>query len=241
MRILIYADEGVSSFSLQETLNTFRELSPHVKTVGYQKIIEEEWEKETDLLIIPGGRDIPYDRRLKGKGTDKIRAFVENGGKFIGICAGAYFGSSEVIFEKETPLEVHESRDLKFFPGSAIGTLYLPRKFKYDSEEGVHASELCFNGDSLHLYYNGGCTFYQAETYPSVTVLATYQDAGNQPAVIHCKVGKGSVILSGVHFEVSPTPLKKEGCTKGIIEKLEASNAKRKSFISFLINKIHSP
>jgi biotin--protein ligase len=235
MKIHVYADEGVSSFSLQETLSTFRKVSPHVHPIGYQKLIESDWEKETDLLIIPGGRDIPYDRRLKGKGTAKIRAFVESGGSFLGICAGAYFASNEVIFEKDTPLEVHESRDLKFFPGSAIGTLYLPRRFAYDSEKGSHASEITLGDESCHLYYNGGCTFYQAEKFSSVTILARYQDAGNQPAIIHCKVGKGSVILSGVHFEVSPEPLKKEGCKEEVVQKLEASDEIRKKLIFSLI------
>lgn len=235
MKILVYNDEGVSAFSLAETLKTFRALSEDVEVVNHRTLIEEEWEKETKLLVIPGGRDIPYDRNLRGKGTEKIRRFVEEGGSYLGICAGAYFGCSEVIFEKGKPLEVHEKRDLKFFPGAAVGTLY-GAPFCYVSKKGLYPSEISFEGKTLYLYYNGGCTFKNATSHPSVKVLAEYQDADHQSAIIHCKVGKGNVILSGVHFEVCPKALKQEGGDPMIADKLATSDSHRKALISTLLS-----
>jgi len=72
MTILIYADEGVSTFSLQETLATFRKLLPHasVKPITYELVSAGGWEENAILFIVPGGRDIPYDRHLKGKGVE---------------------------------------------------------------------------------------------------------------------------------------------------------------------------
>ncbi|WP_316358604.1 BPL-N domain-containing protein [Candidatus Neptunichlamydia sp. REUL1] len=236
MKVLIYADEGVSSFSLQETLKTFRMRYANVETIDHKILCNSDWEKETSLLIIPGGRDIPYDRKLKGKGTAKIRKFVEEGGSFLGICAGAYFASAEVIFEKGTPIEVHEKRELSFFPGAAVGALYPHSPFVYESEKGSHASSVTFKEDELSLYYNGGCTFKDAEKYPGITILARFHDAGDQPAIIHCKVGKGSTILSGVHFEVSPKNLKKEGCEQQMIDQLKISDQKRDRLIAFLMS-----
>ncbi|MBF5059561.1 BPL-N domain-containing protein [Candidatus Neptunochlamydia vexilliferae] len=195
--ILVYADEGVGPRSLKETCHLF----PSVKRVKHKTLIETDWEKETKLLIFPGGRDIPYDRALKGKGTAKIRRFVEEGGAYLGICAGAYFGAGEVIFEKGTALEVHEERDLAFFPGSAVGTIYPDRSFSYDSEAGARTAKVSFEGEIFDVYYNGGCTFHHTEQYPNTTVLARYANADDQPAVIHCKVGKGNILLSGVHIE----------------------------------------
>lgn len=238
MKVLIYADEGVSPFSLQETLNTFREFFSQVELVNHQVLNDAAWEQETSLLIIPGGRDIPYDRLLKGKGTAKIRKFVENGGSFLGLCAGAYFGAAEVIFEKGSALEVHEMRDLKFFPGAAVGTLYSHSPFKYESEEGTHPSQITFQENELHLYYNGGCAFKDADKYPEVSILARYKDAENQAAIIHSKIGKGNVILSGVHFEVDPTSLKKEKYHPMTIEKLIHSDLKRKELVTSIINKL---
>ncbi|QVL57326.1 MAG: hypothetical protein KFB93_08075 [Simkaniaceae bacterium] len=236
MKILVYGDEGVSAFSLSETLKIFRDISADVEVVDHRFLNEKEWEKETKLLVFPGGRDIPYDRNLKGKGTAKIRKFVEEGGSFLGICAGAYFGADEVIFEKGTPIEVHEKRELKFFPGAAVGTLYPRASFSYESEAGTHPSEISFEGKPLHLYYNGGCTFKEANKYPGIKVLAHYLDAKDQPAIIHCKIGKGNVILSGVHFEVSPKPLKEKGCILMTFEKLKKSDGERKNLVSVILS-----
>ncbi len=199
--ILVYADEGVGPRSLKETCALF----PAVKKVDHETLIETDWEKEAKLLIFPGGRDIPYDRALKGKGTTKIKRFVEGGGGFLGICAGAYFGSQEVIFEKGTDLEVHETRDLAFFLGSAVGTIYSDRPFSYETEAGAHTAQVSFEGKIFDVYYNGGCTFKNADLYPNTTILARYADADDQPAIIHCKVGEGNVLLSGVHIETEET------------------------------------
>ncbi len=240
MKILIYAGEGVSSFSLEECLKTFRPISNQVEAIDDHYLKEKDWEKETKLLVFPGGRDIPYDRSLKGKGTQKIRKYVEKGGSFLGICAGAYFGCAEVIFEKGTPLEVHEKRDLCFFPGAAIGTLYPHVQFSYEDNSGFHPSEVAFNGKSVRLYYNGGCTFENVEKYSGVTILAHYIDASDKPTIIHCKVGKGTVILSGVHIEVNPTSLKKEGCDPFLVEKLKNSNDLRITLLNSILNKLLS-
>ncbi len=236
MRILVYGGEGVSTFSLSETLKTLREISDNVEVVDHLFLNEKEWEKDTKLIVFPGGRDIPYDRNLKGKGTTKIRNFVEEGGSYLGICAGAYFGAHEVAFEKGTALEVHENRDLNFFPGTAFGTLYPHANFSYESEAGTHPSEISYKNQSLYLYYNGGCAFKDAQKFPNVKILASFRDAQDQPAIIHCTVGKGNVILSGVHFEVSPTPLKEKGCSPITFEKIKKSDESRKSLINAILS-----
>ena len=41
-----------------------------------------------------------------------IKKFVGQCGSYFGICAGVYFASGRVVFEKETDLEVDEERDL---------------------------------------------------------------------------------------------------------------------------------
>lgn len=241
MKALVYSGEGISYFSLQEVINTFEPLVQEIQTIDPYVLSNEAWEEECQLLIFPGGRDIPYDRSLKGKGTAKIKQFVENGGSFLGICAGGYFGAAEVIFEKGTALEVHETRELCFYPGAAIGTLYPERPFMYEKESGAHASWLSTAEGSLHLYYNGGCAFPQAESYEHVTPLASYLDAEKQPAIIHCKIGKGNVILSGVHFEMSVDSLMSQGCHPMIVDKLQSSAASRQSLINTILKYLACP
>lgn len=49
-----------------------------------------------DVLLVPGGPDAgeSYYAGMGRKGYDNIRTYVENGGPFFGICAGAYLALS---------------------------------------------------------------------------------------------------------------------------------------------------
>ena len=238
MRILVYEGEGTSSFCLSETRSLFRGALQEVQMIDANDLIATNWEKTTSLLVFPGGRDVPYDRALKGVGTAKIRKFVKMGGHFLGICAGAYFASASVIFEVGTPLEVQEKRDLKFFPGLAVGALYPETPFCYQSEQGAHPAFVSFLDSQLHVYYNGGCCFQGAEQASCADVLGHFIDRENLAAIIRCKVGKGKAILSGVHFEVSGAAAQERGAALKVIEMLKASEKKRQKLIDTILSEL---
>lgn len=237
--VFIYADDGVSSFSLEETIASCqKELSSYaIETINHKTLIHSSWENETSLLIIPGGRDIPYDRLLRGEGTQKIRSYVLDGGSFIGICAGAYFSSSEIIFEKGTPLEVHEKRELNFYPGAAIGALYQHRPFSYRSEQGSHAAFISFENEHIPIYYNGGCYFENPECFSQhISILGRYRDEGNKAAIVSCKIGKGNAVLSGVHFEVQAQSLAKSSTPSDVYQTLSHFEEKRQKVFQSLLS-----
>jgi glutamine amidotransferase-like uncharacterized protein len=48
-----------------------------------------------DVLIQPGGSGGRQGRTLGEEGREKIRAFVRNGGGYLGICAGAYLATCD--------------------------------------------------------------------------------------------------------------------------------------------------
>ena len=75
------------------------------------------WQKTTALLIIGGGYDLGYINALKSEGTAMIRKYVEDGGSYLGICAGGYFGCNYIEFDKGGPLEVCGKRELGFYSG----------------------------------------------------------------------------------------------------------------------------
>jgi glutamine amidotransferase-like uncharacterized protein len=158
--------------------------------------------KEVSLFIMPGGRDRPYHAALKGAGNAQIRSFVENGGTYLGICAGAYYGCKKVEFDRDFPLEVCEERELAFFSGTAIGPAFGKGTFEYGSEKGARMAKIGTAGGTLEVYYNGGC-FFEGD-FTHVEILARYLDLPNHPpAIIECSIGKGKAILSGVHLELS--------------------------------------
>lgn len=161
------------------------------------------------LLIMPGGRDLPYLRALRGEPNKLIRTFISQGGSYLGICAGAYYGAREVVFEKGGPLEVVGSRELCFFPGAAVGPAYGLGQFDYKKPAGARTASLQSAHGSISIYYNGGCFFRNAHCFPAhVDILASYNDVPESPAaVVACRVGRGRVILSGVHPEMEAEDL----------------------------------
>ena len=232
--ILIYSDKGVSPYSalgLFIRTNALLKKSPYnIKLVNADYVKNAAWESNTALFIMPGGRARPYydslgtvwkvDNVPQGKmreiseigiGNKRIYHFVtQNGGKFFGVCAGAYYASGITIFEEGGFLEVIDEGPLKFFSGIAEGPAYGLGKFSYRKKSGVRLAEISWDRTEEkkeqigHAYYNGGCFFHKATKFDGYQVLARYNDISEKPAaVIECKLDKGQAILSGVHFETS--------------------------------------
>ncbi len=205
MNILVYLDQGVEPRGFRRTVRALKKEMAHlfqIQTVDHRFFLEPDWEEKAALIVMPGGRDIPYHTRLQGSANKRIKRFVQEGGSYLGICAGAYYGASQVEFEKGGELEVCASRELAFFPGKAVGPVYEKGVFRYESEAGARSADIQWDGGVCSLYFNGGCYFEKAEDYPNVQVIGRYLDHPQVPAaVIECQVNKGKAILSGVHPE----------------------------------------
>lgn len=203
--IIIYQDEGVSQFCIECLLSELTDYP--VKLINANELIHTNWGKEASLFIMPGGRDLPYVAKLNGAGNAKIKQYVESGGIYLGLCAGAYYGSGYVDFDRNGSLEVLGERELQFFPGTAKGPAYGTGTYFYNSEKGAQVSWIELHTENgpiaTRAYFNGGCYFEDVDRFPNTRVLAKFQKIeGNPPAIIECKVGKGIAILSGVHLEV---------------------------------------
>ncbi|KAF9126871.1 biotin holocarboxylase synthetase [Mortierella sp. 14UC] len=238
MNILVYSGDGTSRTSLVHAVNSLRSLvGQHydVMKIDASGLLTEPWEDSTSLLVIPGGRDLPFTRDLNGTTNERIRNYVQSGGRFLGICAGAYYGSDRISFEAGRTLEVTGPRELGFFAGECRGAVY--PGFVYESESGANAVEIQLNQEvfarptqhgqqqgqdvgldfeETKVYFNGGGYFVEAEKYPGTTVLAWYKkeptqiepnSPGLKAAVIACQVGQGLAVLSGVHPEYNAAHL----------------------------------
>lgn len=156
-----------------------------------------------------------YCRTLNGDGNRRIRQYVLMGGKYLGLCAGGYYGSSRCEFEVgKKGMEVVGERELGFFPGTCRGLAF--PGFVYASEAGARVVDLKVVSEALgsttpcedfKSYYNGGGTFVDAETFDNVEVLAGFgedlavESGKKKAAVVYCKVGEGAAVLTGPHPE----------------------------------------
>lgn len=213
-KVLLYFDDGVATnglhqclCTLEQTLN-LKQYKCEIVSADYLKNIDD-WESTTDLIIIPGGRSLPYYSALGEKGNQRIRRYVENGGNYLGICAGSYYGAAHTVFEKNGPLEVMVHGPLNFYEGTAEGPAYGLGVFSYHGTSGVRQARIQTDFDQsttpflnqYTVHFDGGPYFHDKKNRHAI-VLARYADIENTPpAIIECHVQKGKAILMGVHVE----------------------------------------
>ena len=203
--ILVYNDNGVDKFALEQTIARLQESVQHedIQTVDAEFIKNNSnWDAATTLLIIPGGRARAYNQSLGDLGNRRIMDYVKHGGNYLGICAGAYYAAANTIFEKDTALAIHDKGSLYLYPGDAVGPAYGTGKFQYDADTGAQIAEICYQNRIYQIYYNGGCYFAASER--KTNILAQYNNIETKPAaIVECTVGAGRAILTGVHVEIS--------------------------------------
>ncbi|KAL7310217.1 biotin holocarboxylase synthetase [Mucor circinelloides] len=247
MNVLIYNGNGTSLNAVNQTYTTLKAILGHaydIMKVDATTLKSEPWEETCSLLVVPGGRDSPYCQDLDGQGTTKIKDYVHGGGHYVGFCAGAYFASKNIEFEKGKELEVVGPRELGFYPGTSRGTMF--SGFVYNSEKGARAVSILHQKQSFKAYYNGGGYFVRPQEHDQVKVVCTYQDPGlcqdedEVAAVVQCRVGSGSALLFGFHpeYDVSMVDLSDNDNKEQITRELEASLPTCREFLGQLLSDI---
>lgn len=193
--VLVYSGPGESASALSHTLRSLRSLLPSydVQCINAQSLAVDPWIQSTSLLVIPGGRDLPYVEQLSqfhklsnattsSRADARIRQYIEeHGGSFVGICAGAYYASSSCEFERgdQVMQVVGERPALQFYPGTCSGTAY--PGFVYESDQGARLIDVAMEqqnegAEQWTTYYNGGGAFINAEQFKQqgVEILGRY-------------------------------------------------------------------
>ncbi len=240
--IYIYKDVGNSQSALLQAVNTFKTVSPSsftVKTIDAKEVIKNNWSRDAALFVMPGGADLPYVKKLNGKGNFYIKNYVKNGGAYLGLCAGAYYASLQVEFDKNGALEVLGIRELAFFNGKSIGPVLA--KYDYKTQSGARAAKIKITSSNLKeatIYYNGGGYFNNADKIKNVKVMGYYSN--QKPAIISIKYDKGYVVLSGVHFEYDSSLLDpKDPFLVKLIPELNSSNKNRLVLLNNVLKELH--
>src|SRR5271170_7793766 len=169
---LIELGPGAAPAAIANTIATLTPiLSPYysITTItNPNTFITDPWQPSTALLIFPGGRDVPYCHSLNGSPNAAITSWIRHrGGKFLGFCAGGYYGSKRCEFEVGDPvLEVVGTRELGFFGGTCRGAAF--EGFVYDKEAGARAAGMKVLGldgceEEIKCYCNGGGVFVDAD------------------------------------------------------------------------------
>jgi len=229
--IYLYAGPGTDPFGLDQTeqmLFQCLEDRYHIERIYSEDVINHLWETKAVCFVMPGGRSKPYCESLAPVGTDKIKEYVKSGGSYLGICAGAYFAAEKTEFAAGSANEIIQDGVLNFCSSTASGPILAD--YDYNSKKGARAAKIKFEETMIYLYFNGGCTFVGTEKTDNLEVLGYYV-LGNQfelPAITYIKYGRGSVILSGVHFEFEPSTMDaNDPYLPNVIKEIQRTNLQR--------------
>lgn len=177
-----------------------------------------------DVIYFPGGGGEGETKGAGPKGTAAIQAFVKAGGGYVGVCAGAYNGENMGLLAagKKEPYNRGDGTAEVTFTDDGVAALKL-----------ANLGPSYAPGANLTLMYAQGPIFCHASPgavcgkegggvdasgLPAFTTLATYRSEVNAnpavanltkgqmlgaPAIVTAPYGKGRVLLSGPHPELS--------------------------------------
>lgn len=223
-RVGVYGDRGAGSTSFRQTWSMWKEAFPQDEIERIKRGDLETFLERGDLLIMPGGRDIFYHESIGESGSAVIRDFVERGGTYVGICAGAYFACSYIDFYATEQMSVRGRRHLRFWNGCCLGPIYRSCEYRIDTEKSASLVEIsCVpSAKTDKVYYFGGGTFISSQEsdysdYCDYQVLSYYKSPLDESALerinatgakqtrfiaaLQKRVAKGKVYLFGYHPE----------------------------------------
>ncbi len=159
--------------------------------------------KRARILLVPGGWVADYRTVLGEAGAARIRRFVETGGGYLGICAGAFFAADRIVWKGEElacPLDLFPGVPRGPIPAIAPWPRYALTRIRLDPSHPVTRGL----GKERTVLYYGGPALVPGQG-ARVAVLARSREGG-QPAVVAFSRGRGRVLLSGIHPEIRLGP-----------------------------------
>ncbi len=200
-QILIFDDAGCASESIRAIASQLTSLfSCTVEAKSAEYLKTHDWEKNTFALVMGGGECSRWDERLGTEGIERIRRYVTRGGRYLGICAGAYFAARESIFCLSGTAAIKKTRSLAFFDGIASGPIKTSDNHLSPSAALAVKINL-LSQKTGKCYYQGGCSFNILEDSELTRVIACYEKPYQGSCIIRSIVGEGKAILCGLHPE----------------------------------------
>ena len=165
--------------SVQSANGIMQALGNHYNFKIFSKnTVEDNFFDNVDMIAVPGGfGDSESYKTLLKNNQKRVRQFVAEGGKYLGICMGAYWAGSHYFNLLE----------------GADAVQYYKQPTACTRRPHTKAMPVTWNGRDEKMFFNDGCTFVgNSKKYETV---ATYSN-GQPMAIIQNNLG-----LIGCHPE----------------------------------------
>lgn len=173
-----------------------------------------------ECVVFPGGSPVEQGNTIGEAGVSRVRAFVSNGGGYLGICAGAFLGAVNSVHPLSglRLLPVSFSPSVLKSPVELCGMIVV-KPGRFDDNDARFADFSIDDDESKHLTmrFRNGCLFAPEQLKKGeVEVVASVSECNSMPkrfrstmirkaCIIAGKFGLGNVVLCGPHPEVTET------------------------------------
>ena len=164
--------------SVQSGNGVIQALSPHYNFKLFSKNrLEDVFFDDVDMIVVPGGfGDADSYTSLFKNNEKRVKEFIAQGGRYLGICMGAYWAGSNY-------LNILESVD---------AVQYLKRPGTDTRRPHAKAIDVTWQGKADRMFWSDGCALVGPGQYETV---ATYAN-GDAMAIIQDRIG-----IMGCHPE----------------------------------------
>ncbi len=203
LRVAVFVDNGARNIGVYRWLEITARMTDAVATPVDGEAVRAGALDKADVLVMPGGSSVSEAKSLGPDGREKVKAFVKNGGGYVGTCAGCC-----LLMEPAN----HHPNMLHMIP------------FKFGPASGKADMSVAFNerakalagiGGKASIRYSEGPVLLPSEPVADadVEVVATYNSDLNsmsekeRPSRAGCAAavagtyGKGRLFVFAVHPE----------------------------------------
>ena len=203
-----------------DTFQTFQRAFADSDEIILEKITPWQIKRDEldgfDLIVAPGGQAGEQTRALGVEGANAIRGFVERGGGYFGVCAGAYLASTNERYRLRL-INLRARLETTYVPEEGLMSITGNRYGRVDlslTQEGADLFESDRETKLKEAFYSTGPIFqqdYQTDL-PEPIALARFEtevtaydfQRGTMigaPAIAVAPFGEGTVVVTSPHLE----------------------------------------
>ncbi len=207
IKVALFLDQG--AHAREELCQTLRSQPDMRVTIIYGDDVRAGRLRDFDVLVVPGGSGREEAASLEEDGTNEIRRFVQNGGIYMGVCAGFYLlTETRPQYLGLLPLTTSDSDNWR--RGEAMLPIeFTPLGMQVFAMPRAKTEVLYHNGPVINI--NGRSNKSKSDIIPLCffrdEIVAPGGEPGvmlNAPAIILGRFGKGLVLGISPHPEATP-------------------------------------
>ncbi len=203
LRVALLNDKGVEAAGAEIVTKQLREAGMEVVQVKGEEIAGGILSKDFDVVVFTAGSGTGQGNALGEQGRENVRAFVREGGGYLGICAGAYLACSS--FNWGVGVLNAKTVSPKWQRGHGIVEMEVTAAGEELSGLAATIHDVRYqNGPIIMPHGRDDIEPYETVAYFRTELAENDTPEGimiNSPAIARGSFGKGRVVISSPHPE----------------------------------------